>query len=295
MPCYSPLLAWQADSGEILFEQRGALRRELQLPCGRCIGCRLERSRQWAMRCMHEASLFTSNSFITLTYDESHCPVSLIYSDFQLFMKRLRKQLGKCRFYMCGEYGETNFRPHFHALLFGVGFPDRKVLTSSLYTSATLERLWSERGKSIGFSTVGDVTFDSAAYVARYVLKKVSGDNAEHYSRVDPLTGEVVPVQPEFCRMSLRPGIGADWIKRFRSDVYGYDRDGVVVNGHRSKPPRFYDQVLLRDAPLIKEHIDFMRTQDALARSADGTEARLAVREKVARAALKNKLRNVEF
>jgi hypothetical protein len=100
----------------------------LELPCGQCIGCRLERSRQWAMRCLHESSLYDRNAFVTLTYDDEHLPPggSLNYPDFQRFMKRLRKNSkSPIRFYMGGEYGESTLRPHFHVCLFGYDFPDK--------------------------------------------------------------------------------------------------------------------------------------------------------------------------
>lgn len=189
------------------------------IACGQCSGCKLERSRQWAVRCMHEASLHDSNSFVTLTYKDA--PPSLEYRDFQLFMKRLRKRLGACRFFMGGEYGELHGRPHFHALLFGVSFSDRRYLAKSpsgqrLYSSELLSSLWPQ-----GYASVGEVSFESAAYVARYCMSVITGDMAvEHYG------GR----KPEFGRMSLRPGIGRAWLDRYgRSDVLP---DGkVVVNG----------------------------------------------------------------
>ena len=157
----------------------------LELPCGQCIGCRLERSRQWAMRCLHEASLYDRNAFITLTYDDSHLPPggSLSYPDFQRFMKRLRRRIGsKVRFYAGGEYGEQGtIRPHFHACLFGYDFPDKVFFKRSasgdkLYTSKLLESLW-----PYGISSVGDVTFQSAAYIARYCVAKRTGDAAKSW------------------------------------------------------------------------------------------------------------------
>lgn len=193
MPCYHPLDAWRPDpstgSKKLIFSYNAkhchSPKPDLQVPCGQCVGCRLERSRQWAIRCVHEASLHQHNCFITLTYADEHLPPnnSLVYEHFQLFMKRLRKKYGEgIRFYMCGEYGENFGRPHFHACLFGHNFPDLKlwktVNKQKLYRSAELETLW-----PFGHSSVGTVTFESAAYVARYILKKVSGEAAErHYT-----------------------------------------------------------------------------------------------------------------
>lgn len=284
MACFRPLSAWQRDDGSITFVERGAIRRPLQLPCGQCVGCRLERSRKWAMRCLHEAQMHEDSSYVTLTYNDENCPVSLVYSDFQAFMRRLRKRHGKARFFMCGEYGEENWRPHFHAIIFGVGFRDRTLHSERgdvrVFRSAALEGLW-----PFGFSTVGDVTFQSAAYVARYVMKKVNGDRAdEHYQRVSLSTGELVRVKSEFCRMSLKPGIGATWLQKYRPEVYGRTFEGVMVNGVRQKPPRYYDKKLEELDPELYEGLELLRYEKAGRCSDDSTVERLAVRERVAEA-----------
>lgn len=213
--------------------------KQIQIPCGQCIGCRLERARQWACRCMHEASMHEFNSFITLTFDDDHLnpDMSLRKEDYVLFMKRLRKYFDsrysqQIRFFHCGEYGDLNLRPHHHAILFGCDFPD-KVLWSErngvrLYRSAILERLW-----PFGFSTIGNVTFESCGYVARYVLKKITGrDSRDYYgSRVPP-----------YVTMSRRPGIGMQWLEKYVRDVYPNDFI-VVRNGVLCKPPRYYDDM----------------------------------------------------
>lgn len=234
----------------------------LELPCGQCIGCRLERSRQWAMRCMHEASLHESNSFITLTYDESNLPPggSLTYRDFQLFMKRLRKVAGKVTFYVGGEYGEALARPHFHACIFGYDFPDKVYLKkasdgSKLYTSALLSKLWPS-----GMSCIGAVTFASAAYIARYCVQKVNGDAAKaHYERLTD-DGEIISLQPEFNHMSLKPAIGKRWLDKFQSDVY--PRDYVVVNGVKTKPPKYYDTIFQKENPGVFSDLVSQRELD---------------------------------
>lgn len=294
MTCFSPIPAWQTESGEIVFAERGKIRRSLDLPCGQCVGCRLERSRQWAMRCMHEAQLHDENSFVTLTYDEASCPSSLCYGDFQKFMKRLRKVRPGARFYMCGEYGEKFRRPHFHALLFGVGFPDRSLWStggsgSSVYRSPTLERLWTH-----GFSSIGDVTFESAAYVSRYVMKKVTGNRAAaHYSSLDLDTGELLSLTPEFNRMSLKPGIGAEWFRKYKSDVYNFDY--VIVNGVQCRPPRYYDKLLEVDDWQTFESLEYSRAAKITPEVVrENSRDRLAVRQQVAEARLKFKQRNLE-
>lgn len=295
MPCFSPLHAFQTSAGDVVFAERGDITRELTLPCGQCIGCRLERSRQWAVRCMHEASMHADNCFVTLTYDDDHVPhdYSLNYRHFQLFMKRVRKSYSRVRFYMCGEYGETYSRPHFHACLFGLRFPDlypwRKTGAGfDLYRSPSLESLW-----PYGSAEVGDVTFESAAYVARYIVKKVTGINAEeHYKIVDPSTGEIYDRVPEFTRMSLKPGIGFSWYDKYKSEVFPLDR--VVVRGVECKPPRYY-KLLLDDEPgLMADNVEYARYLQGIKLSLDNTDERLRVKEIVCKARIKNLRRSIE-
>lgn len=258
MPCFHPLTAWRAPPGlsfrrsEITFTDPCDPRCQvLKIPCGQCIGCRLERSRQWAIRCVHEAQLHDSNCFLTLTYNEENLPNDLSLNPKHMvdFLKRFRKSVEplRIRFLQCGEYGSINFRPHHHCLIFGYDFPDREVFGKSIsgyiYRSERLEKLW-----PFGFSSIGDVTFDSAAYVARYVLKKVTGDSADlHYH------GR----HPEYITMSRRPGIASDWF-----DLYGksvYDRDFITFDdGIKCRPPKYYDKLFERNhgydkMKLIKE------------------------------------------
>lgn len=300
MPCFHPISAFQLESGEVVFVEKGRIKRPLSLPCGQCVGCRLERSRQWAVRCLHEAQLHEFNVFVTLTYDDDHLPTnnSLDYRHYQLFMKRLRKDFSgrKVRFYMCGEYGEQFQRPHFHALLFNCFFTDRKQYTklpsgSWLYSSERLSELW-----PYGFSSIGDVTFESAAYISRYCMKKVTGPAAQaHYERVDWATGELYSVTPEFNKMSLKPGIGAEWFRKYRSEVYTNNIDGtkdfVVVRGVKMKPPRYYDNLLKSAEDFSSDYVEFLRQKKAAKHLEDNTPERLAVREECAKARLSTKLR----
>ena len=250
MACYHPLFAWRAPphlvhrSGKrkaIVFNDPCDDRFDrVIIPCGQCIGCRLERSRQWAIRCVHEASLHESNCFLTLTYNDENLPSngSLNLEDIQLFLKRLRRHVEpvKIRFFQCGEYGEQYQRPHHHCIIFGYDFPDKELigrnLGNSVYQSATLDRLW---GK--GFCSIGDVSFESAAYVARYVLKKVTGKEADsHYG----------DRKPDFITMSRRPGLAADWFNKFEGDVY--PKDFLTIrNGLKCHPPKFYDRLYERN------------------------------------------------
>lgn len=253
---------------------------KLQVPCGQCVGCRLERSRQWAVRCVHEASLWESNCFVTLTYNDAFIPIdrSLDHRHFQLFMKRLRKHFGaSVRFYMCGEYGEEFGRPHFHVLLFNCDFIDKRCHTlrhgKMTFTSALLSRLW-----PYGFHEIGDVTFQSAGYVARYVMKKVTGHfSDDYYEWVDPVSGECFRRKPEYNCMSRRPGIAKGWLDKFIGDVY--PSDFLVVNGVRMKPPRYYDYHFELLSPDEAEAIKLRRRKLARFRSEDSTPERLHDRE----------------
>jgi len=222
------------------------------------------------------------NCFITLTYDNEHLPKahchvgskkecqegSLCAEEFQLFVKRLRKCVGvRLRYYHAGEYGEKFQRPHYHALIFGYDFPDRRVLKTTgsgatIYTSAMLSRVWQK-----GYASVGDVTFESAAYVARYCLKKVTGRGKDivdestglrPYDRVVAGTGEVVSVRPEYVTMSRRPGIAKAWYERYRSDVFphGYC---VVREGVKMPPPRYYDGLYELDNAVDMDRIKKLR------------------------------------
>lgn len=298
MACYKPVDAWQArEGGQVFFyEPRKVETIFLQLPCGSCIGCGLERSRQWAVRCMHEASLHAVSSFVTLTYDAEHLCAdgSLNYSDFQAFMRRVRKSYGRVRFFVAGEYGSVNWRPHWHACLFGFRPSDLSLVKSSasgktLYRSAFLEGVW-----PLGYSSVGDVTFDSAAYVARYCLKKISGvDPRDRYRRVDPDTGEVFRLRPEFCRMSLRPGIGGPWFDKYHGEVFPFDR--VIVKGRECKPPRYYMTLQKRLDKQLAEGVEYDRYVKSLQFLGECTPERLADREKVTAGRLAFRKRSLEL
>lgn len=296
MACYRPIKGYRRPDGAVVFSGRGDLG-QCEVPCGSCVGCRLERSRQWAVRCVHESKMHDSSSFVTLTYDDGNLPKggSLNYVDYQLFMKRLRKEFsGKTvRFYMCGEYGEQTMRPHYHALLFGVDFVDKSKIGlasdgSDLFESHTLSRLWPH-----GISSFGAVTFQSASYVARYCMSKVTGSKADDfYKSVNVNTGEVFDRVPPFNKMSLKPGIGGTFLDKYFRDVYpkGY----VVINGKKVKPPKYYDKLLKKVDEDTYDHIKFTRELLARERFEDNTDERLEVRGKVAQARVDLKSRNLE-
>lgn len=145
-----------------------------------------------------------------------------------------------------------------------------------LYVSSQLTRLWPH-----GYSYIGDVTFDSAAYVARYTLKKVAGDRDPSDRLLMKGTGELL--SPEYVTMSRRPGVGTSWYKKFVGDVYphGYR----VVRGRDMRPPRFYDNLYAVDDPVGFEDLKFRR--EDLFDKLDNTSYRLVVKEKVTMARVK--------
>lgn len=307
MPCFHPLTGYvvrpeyRTDGKRLSFTYNprrcyGPEVPSVSVPCGQCIGCKLERSRQWAIRAIHENQLHDTSCFLTLTYADEYLPTgqTLVKRDMQLFLKRLRKARGSFRLLYCGEYGETNFRPHYHAIIFGLDFRhDQRPLRRSpsgemLFQSPSLDKLW-----GLGAVAIGSVTFESAAYVARYVTKKITGPAAEaHYA------GRL----PEFFQPSLKPGIGADWLARFRSDVYPSDQI-VIRDGQVCGPPRYYDK--LQDAFLgAEKSADFLqrtafeqhqvkRQVKAKKHKSDNTPERLAVREEVTHARLKQLKRSL--
>lgn len=314
MPCYRPVEAWRASWVNPKTGRRGiTFRKEeafvdlgpVHVPCGRCLGCFLERSRQWAIRCWHESQLHDHNAYLTLTYRPESLPAggTLVKKHFQDFMKRLRKAREyrdhfrntwrlPISYFHCGEYGEDLGRPHYHALIFNTHFPDMRFYKNNaqgdpLYKSEELEQLWGH-----GSCLIGAVTFKSAAYCARYIMKKVTGDLAPaHYSSTDLETGEIASKLPEYITMSLRPAIGKRWLEQFQGDVY--PDDFVVVDGGRkAKPPAYYDKQLpperLREIKAKRE----ARALEPKAR-ADNTPERLAVREEVKRATVSTLKRNL--
>lgn len=262
MPCYEPLDAYMlkipsVNKPKIIFDymtyrNNPHYYEPVRLPCGRCVGCRLDYSRQWAVRCLHEASLYEKNMYLTLTYNDENLPWSdsmiptLARRDFTLFMKRLRKAFpdDKIRYFFCGEYGEQTQRPHYHAIIFNFSFSDLSPdhqrpfnrFKQPLFESPTLDSIW-----GLGHCTIGAVTYESAGYVARYIMKKQLGKDTD---KEDVTYRHRVK---EFTGMSVRPGIGHDWfIKYAMTDVYpqgtvSVDRGTKKVH---LKPPKYYDKLV---------------------------------------------------
>ena len=291
MPCFHPITAYHKIGGGITWTYQESNGIKLTVSCKQCTGCRQEYARQWAMRNIHEASLWLNNIFITLTYNDQNLPEhnQLVKKDFQDFMKRLRKNKkantkNPIRFFHCGEYGEKFGRPHYHAILFNTNFNDRKPILGqkNLTTSDILKKLW---GK--GHVSIGDVTFQSASYVAGYVQKKINGKQKEdHYRRIDKTTGETWVLPQEYATMSRRPGIAGLWFAKHKKDVY--PSDNIHINGKEMRPPKYYDNLFQEQNPLQMEQIKenrtkamqktaHLRTPQALAQAKRNHQARMSL------------------
>ena len=311
MPCVSPLKGFvNKENGGIVFKRSKIAGQEMEVACGQCIGCRLDRRREWSYRIIHESTEWPKNCFVTLTYRNKevcteqqlknalHVPEdgSLNKKHFQNFMKRLRHYFptDKIRYYHCGEYGDQLDRPHYHACLFNVHFPDQQLFKESngcsLFTSQILEDLW-----SYGFATVGALTSETAAYCAGYVTKKVTGKQAhEHYQKVNTETGEVYWLEPEYSTMSLKPGIGANWFERFKDDCSPHDDLPVPGRGVFKKIPRYYTTLLQELDPVQYEQIKQLREVFREAHGEEYTPARLMDKYKIMKAREALKQRNYE-
>jgi len=303
MSCYHPLQAFYKKTPNPLTGLRGLVFSSesastddaIKIPCGQCIGCRLEKSRQWAIRIMLENQMSSNSKFITLTYNQQHLPKnqSLNKQHITLFLKKLRKHLTKqkisIRYYQCGEYGTLNNRPHHHAIIFINGgtshlkqqlFEDEDFIGSSdgqnLYTSKTLEKIW-----GMGYVTLGSVTFESAGYVARYCTKKITGSKAKHHY------GDKLP---EYATMSRRPGIGRSWYDTYKSDVINTDK--IITRELQMLPPKYYDTIHKHEDPeqfkLTKER------RLSKVKQSEQTLERLSCKERIKTAKFKTLTRGYE-
>lgn len=290
MPCGYPMDAYRpAAGGSLTFKrphkgQAGVDYFKLQIPCGQCILCRLEHARQWAVRITHEATEHEKNCFVTLTYDDTNIPThgSLEYAHLQKFWKRLRKTLGKIRYYAVGEYGDTTLRPHYHACIFGHAFTEQRTILRQqptlLWTNPLLEEAW-----GMGHVSVGALTFESAQYTASYVTKKLN--NKKKYVRTDEETGELIALVQPRAFMSLKPAIGRTWLDNYGNQVYAHDQ--VVINGRPQKPPKYYDRWLAQRSEIAIDLIKEQRQKEGTKLTAEEAHAR--ARNAHARAKMKSK------
>lgn len=247
------------------------------VPCGKCMECRLNKSREWATRMMLECRYHQSSYFVTLTYNDATVPVSyfpdpdtgealpsltLVKRDLQLFMKRLRDRLFRLgrpqiRYYAVGEYGDKTHRPHYHLVIFGLQLDDLEFLKQSAlgfpyYRSQLVEDCWPD-----GYSMVCNVSWQSCAYVARYCTKKLGGDFKEFYSTFN--------IQPEFSVMSRKPGIAYQYYQDHKDEIYRTDELFVQLaeGGKTVRPARYFDKLFDLENPELMAAIKERRVRKA--------------------------------
>lgn len=291
MGCYHPIKAyqrWKKDpitkKREVKFSvplQEKILYEEILLPCGQCIGCRLDYSRQWAIRIQKETTLWPQNWFVTLTYDDEHVPwkstvnketgevitgQTLIPEHMKKFIKDLRRHWkyhynhDNIRFFGCGEYGEKSERPHLHICVFNLPLTKEQlelkfhnIQGDPIFICEEIEKIW---GK--GIVSLGAVTWESAAYVARYMVKKQKGENAEAYYNSKAQ-------EPEFTRMSRKPGIARDWYEEHKEEIYKNDELFIPKKGGaiKLKPAKYFDRLYDIEEPVKMEEIKTRRRKIA--------------------------------
>lgn len=276
MTCFHPRKGYRGPGGIVFNASGPGSAKIIAINCGQCSGCALDYGRQFAIRAMHESQMHLRNSFITLTIDDEHLDEleTIRKTDWQKFAKKLRHKMGPFRFLMCGEYGEKLGRPHYHALLFGIDFhEDREPTKDSesgnpLWKSKILDETWG-MGKH---NPIGQITFESAAYVAKYALKKIKGDKAKkHYGEKEP----------EFALMSRNKGIGNSWFQKYYRDIY--NQDTVEMNGKMMRPPKYYDGLYAKMEPEKMERIKNRRIEEINKRPEEYTKVRLAEKERASK------------
>lgn len=248
----------------------------IEIPCGKCQSCRLSQAKQWSERCLLELQDHEQSYFLTLTYDDNNLPTvesydkdglviqtgNLVKSDFQKFMKKLRKHYeekysNKIRYFACGEYGESTQRPHFHVIMFGLKLDDLKLykrnnLGQNLYTSEWLSNIWKN-----GYVVIGEVTEQSISYTCRYVLKKASGIDKSYYQDLN--------LEPEFTLMSRKPGIARRYYDDNKDKIFSQDSIYVgTKNGSKKiRPSRYYEKLYENDFPTLSAERKLEKMADA--------------------------------
>lgn len=260
-------------------EQTGEVFEPIQIPCGQCRSCRIHKSREWANRCVMEATSYPQDHcwFVTLTYDDEHLPkgdimrsslkpddVTKFFHDLRQYYQRQHNWQG-IRYFYAGEYGDIGQRPHYHILLFNCFIIDLKFYkvsynSDTYWTSPTFDKIW---GK--GYVVIGEMNWNSAAYTARYTLKKLNGEIGKEYY-------ESEGVIPEFCRMSNRPGIGAAFLEKYKDKIYMSDE--IILpspsygNSLIVKPPKYFDRKM-KESENEQDVIKIIKTTDARKRVAE--------------------------
>lgn len=262
-----------------------------RIPCGKCIGCRLDYSREWANRGYLEALQYEQNWFITLTYDEDHIYVPefvetdegiafteeeyddewagcLVPKDLELFLKNLRQIMKReydqegIRYMACGEYGSELRRPHYHLIVFNLNLPSEtfyephiKPSKGVMYKNTIIDRAWGKKG----ICEVEEANWENIAYTARYITKKQKGKES---STIYAIQGEI----PEFFRVSNRPGIAWQYYEDHKQKIYETDQIMIVKKKgvEYIKPPRYFDRLLEKENPDLMKKVKQKRKQDGI-------------------------------
>lgn len=281
----------------------------IDVPCGQCVGCRIDYSREWALRCVLESYYHERTMFITLTYDDEHVPhssyvddltgevkdiLTLRPEDFTKFMKRLRyyykEKYGKTlRYFACGEYGSTTLRPHYHAIVFGLDLYDLKIVKQSptgfdLFQSDFVDKAWKQ-----GYCLLSDSNFDTCAYTARYVMKKRKGKDSDEYEKFN--------IVPEFVRMSRDGGIGLAYYQEHKHDIYKND-EIIIADGKKFKPPHYFDKLYQSEFPdsydaILHKRIECAKISDETKELVYGDKYLRLTREEINKIASVSKLKRV--
>lgn len=284
MACNNPLKGYLKHGGGLTFSKKdGFYDKPMQVPCGQCIACRIEKSKQWAIRIQNETRMHKENCFVTLTYADEHLPNgnTLVKEDLRLFFKRLRKRLYplKIRYFACGEYGSEEYssRPHYHAIIFGF-FPQdsqafKRLPGGVLYNSDFLDSVWNK-----GFVGVNNTSFELAQYCAKYVIKKMTteatkqklvekyGDKYKHVVTQEEHYKERIP---EYAVMSRGGngydgkqlgGIGSTYYEKYKDEIWTTDTI-PGGNGKNFKPPVYYLNKLKETDPSLALDIKLKRLE----------------------------------
>lgn len=264
---------WKKEYDEFISPFAEKVVREFtEIPCGHCIECYLNYSMTWANRCMMELTNYEPCEcwFLTLTYDEEHIPYvdsvpgisgTLYKEDLQRFWKRLRQyivrdcgEVSRLRYFACGEYGSNTFRPHYHAIVYGLPHIDLQSWVPSksgfpLFRSNILEDIWKN-----GIVTISPVSWNTCAYTARYVLKKAD-------KSYDQKLYQEANIIPEYVVMSRRPGIGREYYDLNRDQIYRFDEIILKTDegGKVVKPPKYFDDLYEAECPEAYEEIKKQR------------------------------------
>lgn len=220
----------------------------LSLPCGHCTQCLLNYARTWAVRCCLEASLYNNNYFVTLTYSNKNLPVSSFQSrrNVQLFLKRLRKYIPGVKYFGCTEKGDTTKRLHHHLILFNCDLKDAKPLGKGIVQGHYFKSKFLEDRWKLGLVDIGEVSFNSCSYVARYCMKK-------RFQEKDP---------DEYIFMSRNIGLG--WLNQHVDTCLKYDEIYFNFgNFNKAKLPRYFDKVLEKYDPDAVERLKRQRIDKA--------------------------------